>query len=179
MSYTLVCCCKITYIASILSYKQWPWVYNLKSLSFTSPFFRFNVQPTEPHQHFISIVEIPLPQKIPTLWFSHEHQGQGSGFAPKQSTVRFQLQVSVRLGCPEESCADSNNVDAVQHHKPCSGSPGKCEIIISFSYFLSPQSLYSAIQKKIPPCLSVSTASSPFHTQMSQGNSCIFLSPAC
>lgn len=69
---------KITSFASILYYKQWPWVYNLKnsqirkSLSFTSPFSRSNVQPIKPHSYFISIVsaEIPLPQKIPKLVFS-------------------------------------------------------------------------------------------------------------
>lgn len=74
---------KITYNASVLSYKQQPWVYILKnsqvskSLSFTI----LQIQCSESHQHFISIAEIPLPQKIPRLCFSHEQQCQGSGFA--------------------------------------------------------------------------------------------------
>lgn len=89
---------KITYPASISSHKQWPWVYSLKNSQ--EPFLHFTILQIQCSAHkstltfyFHRVSEIPLPQKIPKLFFSWPPVSglrvcHGSE-AHKQSTLRF------------------------------------------------------------------------------------------
>lgn len=124
---------KITFIASIFSYKEQPWVYNLKdsqaskSLSFTSPFFRSNVQPVKVSLAFYFHCQLRStenPQIVVFSWASVSGLRVSCGSEAHKAihTEIWAPDFCQAGGSRGESCAGSNNVGAIQHHKPWWGS---------------------------------------------------------